>query len=827
MIGQQPNPVEQWLNEVTGSEKLSEAIQWLREPPGLYIAVGVGAFVAVLVVLKIASGFGDKSRSVPGGSPGKNVKEEIRFYRKHKRWRELGDAYERAGKEKEALKAYRKAGAAGEEAHLLAKLGRRAEARQVLEAAGRWKELAELSMKGGDFAKAAEAYEKAGETITAAETWERAQERGRAANLYLKAGMETKAADLLALEGGRKAAEVLESELRRVIARQGAGAALDPQSLKRLKRCMDLWIAEGDADRAFRIGKEAAQWKMLVPVATEHVRPSEEAADACVRAGAMLEAAGIYDKLGDPKQAAALRAQHHQGREELLDAAHQWEVAEDWMAAADLYASMGKVEQAAPLYEKGGDPRQAAEAYAATGNYGKAATLYEQVGDAELAAQCWEQAGEDLKRAESLQLAGDCLGAAKILYERGLFDKAISTLQGIAPESADYRASRGLLGSLFLEKGDKASARVALERATERTEVSSENVEAWYNLAKLDESEGDHDRALDLFRRINAEQYNYRDVSVRIRALQEGRSVAGSRSRTVASVAGSNVDPNARTQATAVATGGAAAAAGIPGAGDRYELRGELGRGGMGQVYRAFDHTLGREVAYKALPEELKDHPKAAEALLGEARAAAQLSHPNIVAVYDAGRDERGYFIVMELVEGQTFDKILRDKRISIPGVVNIGRQICQALDHAHSRRIVHRDLKPSNLIWATDKRVKLMDFGLARAYDDAVGNVQTRAAGTPYYMAPEQIRGEPVSPRTDLYALGCVLFELLCNRPPFSSGDLGYHHVHSEVPAPMSVRQDIPEPINQLVLSLLRKDPAERPASAKDVDQKLASMSG
>jgi len=254
-------------------------------------------------------------------------------------------------------------------------------------------------------------------------------------------------------------------------------------------------------------------------------------------------------------------------------------------------------------------------------------------------------------------------------------------------------------------------------------------------------------------------------------------------------------------------------------------LEEEIGRGGMGVVYKAIDRTLKRAVAYKALPADLQGHPKAAENLLTEARAAAQLSHPNVVQVYDAGKDERGYFIVMELVEGEPFDKILRSRKLSVAGAAGVARQICAALNHAHSRRIVHRDLKPSNLIWTKDKLVKLMDFGLARAYQDTVGKVQTRAAGTPYYMAPEQIRGEAVGPRTDIYALGCVLYEILCNRPPFTEGELTYHHVNTEPQDPRKFRPEIPGELAKLVLKCLAKKPEDRPASAEEVAKALAQI--
>ena len=237
----------------------------------------------------------------------------------------------------------------------------------------------------------------------------------------------------------------------------------------------------------------------------------------------------------------------------------------------------------------------------------------------------------------------------------------------------------------------------------------------------------------------------------------------------------------------------------------------------MGVVYLADDLLLKRAVAYKVLsPDKLTGG--GAENLLAEARAAARLSHPNIVQVYDAGRDENGFFIVMELVTGENFARLLEERQLSIPGAVLVGRQICAALAHAHERRIIHRDLKPSNLIWTPEKRIKLTDFGLARAFEDAQGKVFTRPAGTPYYMAPEQIRGEPVDPRTDLYSLGCVLYELVAGHGPFAGGSSIHHHLSSQPDDPRSSHPEVPEALAALILRCLEKEPERRPSSAREV---------
>ncbi|MEM8995584.1 MAG: serine/threonine-protein kinase [Acidobacteriota bacterium] len=234
---------------------------------------------------------------------------------------------------------------------------------------------------------------------------------------------------------------------------------------------------------------------------------------------------------------------------------------------------------------------------------------------------------------------------------------------------------------------------------------------------------------------------------------------------------------------------------------------------------------LQREVAYKVLPEQILDSDITPESLLAEARAAARLSHPNIVQVYDAGRKGQGFFIVMELVRGKTLEALLAERRMSVRGAIQVGRHILAALAHAHERQLIHRDLKPSNLLWGEDNRIKLSDFGLARAFEATVGAVRTQPAGTPSYMSPEQIRGEAVSPSTDIYAFGCVMWEMLCRRPVFGTGAPSFHHHLTSSPRdPREVRPDIPEALSALILECLSKKSEERPTSAVELGRRLAA---
>jgi tetratricopeptide (TPR) repeat protein/predicted Ser/Thr protein kinase len=249
----------------------------------------------------------------------------------------------------------------------------------------------------------------------------------------------------------------------------------------------------------------------------------------------------------------------------------------------------------------------------------------------------------------------------------------------------------------------------------------------------------------------------------------------------------------------------------------RYRLDAELGRGGMGVIYRAHDALLDRTVAVKVLTQRGLGSQGRAR-LLREAQAAARLNHPNIVAVYDAGETDGLPFIVMEYVPGTS----LHDQPpAEIERIVSVAQQLCAALGHAHEHGIVHRDLKPENVIMEADGNVKLTDFGLARSREASRLTQEDALVGTTFYLAPEQALGGELDGRADLYALGVLLYELLTGRLPFTGDDplaIISQHLHAPAVPPSTFRPDLPAALEAIVLKLLAKDPADRFASAGEV---------
>jgi eukaryotic-like serine/threonine-protein kinase len=252
--------------------------------------------------------------------------------------------------------------------------------------------------------------------------------------------------------------------------------------------------------------------------------------------------------------------------------------------------------------------------------------------------------------------------------------------------------------------------------------------------------------------------------------------------------------------------------------GGRYALAAVLGTGGMATVWRARDEVLGREVTVKVLSPPYAADPGFAARFEREARHAAAVSHPRLVTVFDCGVDGGTPYLVMELVTGRTLRQVL-DEAGPLPAgqAAAIAAAVCEGLQAAHAAGLVHRDIKPANIILAGGE-AKILDFGIARAEGTAAGTATGIVLGTAAYLSPEQAAGRPAGPSSDLYALGCVLFEMLTGAPPFtaeSAVGLACRHVHDD-PGPASARRPgVPASLDQMTTRLLAKDPAARPADA------------
>src|SRR3954449_1087517 len=266
--------------------------------------------------------------------------------------------------------------------------------------------------------------------------------------------------------------------------------------------------------------------------------------------------------------------------------------------------------------------------------------------------------------------------------------------------------------------------------------------------------------------------------------------------------------------------------------GERYEISGVLGRCGMAEVHRGRDLRLGREVAVKVLRQDLAGDPSFQVRFRREVQAAASLNHPAIVAVYDTGEDRSASgprsYIVMEYVEGETLRDVLRrEGHLDPDRAMELAADICNALDFSHRNGIVHRDVKPGNVMITPQGTVKVMDFGIARAVSDSAATMTSTAAviGTAQYLSPEQARGEGVDARSDVYSVGCLLYELVTGAPPFTGDSpvsVAYQHVREDPRLPSSINPAIPAELDSILLKAMSKNPANRYQSAADMRNDL-----
>ncbi len=640
-----------------------------------------GAFVLLWVVLAINRRLGLFShfRDIVSRLLGKSV-EGLRSRASATAAEKSGDfltaglSYDRLGDWEKALDCYEKA----EEYHLAGelclRLGHKEVAAEWLSLSNEKLRAAELYRELGRHQKAAEAYTKAGSSLEAASEYLEAGMYAEAAAIYERAGNLVRAAE--AHERGSDWKAAGECLFRQVMELDSRGshyrsASQDAEISRLCHRAGKLFEKAGEKERALELYERGGQLRLAADTA-ERLGQFRRAAELYRKAGSTEKAAELYERAGDAREAANLLGDERLSGGNALAAAEAFVKGGDLLRAAEVFETAGRFERASDCYEKAGAFREAAEAALRGERKGPAADLFVKAGQAEKAAELYFELG-DLDLASLLfSKAGRHFDAARAAAEANSESKMVEYLQHVPSDDPHYLVAVVELARTFARRGWSSLAREKITSVLKGQEVTPQNLELWDELAKAEEDEGHLEDASSILRRMMAIQYNYGGAAKRYEKLEKLVEEEKKRSDTV------------RGQSPVAARSGNE---------PRYEIMGMLGKGGMGAVYKAYDHLLKRHVAYKVLAESLSRDPEARDTLLNEARAAAQLNHPNLVTIFDLGFDCGQAFICMELVEGESYQAVLRRKTwLEIEEATHWLVSVCQGLDHAHRRGIVHRD---------------------------------------------------------------------------------------------------------------------------------------
>ncbi len=691
-----------------------------------------------------------------------------------------GEMFERKGNYDKAARYYIKQGNYQRASDLyITKLNNLEKAAQVLKESRRYHEAAKLYYENKKYKEAGELYEKIGFPLKAAYSFEQMGDIKRAAQNYENWYTQNSSFDV---------GEIGENEE------------------KILRKAIKFYRKMGEREKALNLAL-SLKWISLAGELSEESGDLSKAAKYYEEARDLVKASNAYRKLGDVERAERLLGEHFLSEGIQAEAAKHFEKGRDFSRAAELYEWNNEPYKGAVCYEKEGHWLKAGELYIKAGELREGARCFEKAGEYPRAAEVYKEMAEkekdtsrrkDLyKDAEELYVKGrKWFEAGSIAYySLDDFESAVEYLQRLDTEDPNFEKASFMLGKLFFDRKEYDLAEERFNAALKEAPISKLNLDIYYKLGLIAEEKGDYKKAFEIFRAVSSFDIHYLDAKERMQKLS------------------SAVQELQKLEFMASAPG------------ERYKIIEEVGKGGMGTVYKAEDRLLSRIVALKLLREALTLNKRALERFIAEARTAAKLSHPNIVIVYDVGRFNEKFFIAMEYLEGKTLLNYLKEKGgFTIRQLLFIATRLFSALSYAHKNRVIHRDIKPQNIILTKDKKIKVMDFGLA-ILSSEIDKERGRITGTPYYMSPEQCKGIAVDERSDIYSAGATLYHLLVNRPPFHAKrreEIIRKQVEELPVSPSAFRRNIPPEFEELVMKCLAKERGKRFQSAKEAIEVL-----
>lgn len=768
-------------------------------------AIGLIRLLGYLVVVLLILWFMRIIRRFLGGRESRGTRRRGGSPREARRAYKQGD-YLYAGELYEALGDYDAAARCYKEVRAYWNLGRLLEDQRKYDEAAQYFQLANdvdralsLCQKSGNFVKAAELCVASKRAGMAAEFFEKGKMYKEAAIQYEKLGNLAKAMAMYERSNDMlKAASIgekyfLQERGLKSGSANGNSKALGQIALQSGKHYLKASQPARAAEIFSTAGFDAEAGEAFLACGEK-----AKAAESFAKAKNFARAARLFQELGETQKGRRLLAEQFREERKLHQAAEAFEQAEEFFEAAEMYEQLENFQKAGEMFLSAGDFGRASEIFIHQGDHKAAAIALERGGRFQEAANLYIKCDEKEAAGHALAAAGDYYRACQLYQEIGKVEESIALLQRIEPDHDDYLDASLTLGQMLMDRGMVEAAKERYQKIIARQgPIGQKNLEVYYHLAQIHEKTKAFDEALSLYEKILAEDIHFKDVKAKSDLLKKALT-------TVKKALGSaDKDKN---QGMAQTPEG------------RYRIVKKLGQGGMGVVYQAEDTVLKRTVAYKILPPTLKEHPAVLTSFLQEARVAASLNHPNIVTIYDTGKNGDDLYITMEYVDGITLKESLdKTGKQPIGQLLGIMREICKGVAYAHSRQVIHRDIKPANVMLGKDGTVKIMDFGLAKVLSQSMAD-KTSVKGTPLYMSPEQILGKNVDHQSDIYSLGCSFYRIVANRPPFSQGDIYFHHLHTQAAPPKQFNTEIPDRLNQIILKAIEKEKNKRYKSVKDL---------
>ena len=631
-------------------------------------------------------------------------------------------------------------------------------------------------------------------------------------------------------------------------------AALYAQRMKDTRRYAEAVEKSGDLDRAISAWVELEQFDRAAQLHEKAGAPLkaaklyaqaglEQRAIQCFIAGGQPEkAVPMLREVGDERGALVLEAQIQTTKGDHVTAARHLIAAGDYEAAARSLLAAGDIPKAVEALRRAGKAVDAARILRDRGDPLSAAQLFEEAGAWQDAAGCYGALNDSVNRERCIARGGDGYAAGRAAFERGDLESAQTFFESIPPLDDRFVDAGLFRGQIYERKGMLMESADAYALFLKRRSPDEKNKFLFLKLAQILEGIGRTKEALRILGRVITAGFASQDVTAWAARLERGNDSA---IETQAHEEPSGLKDLDRLQLgregsqPAIPLREEKPPAGPRGRGGpsdgeppaiaeldrRYKFGERMGQGGNGVVYLATDRALGRDVVVKFLHQALLPTEVARKYFLREAKTAASLSHPNIVTIFDIGEEGESLYYSMEWVRGKTLADVIIDAggKLTHAECVPLITQFCEALEYAHDHQVIHRDIKPGNVMVTHDGRVKLLDFGLAKALDENPDK-SVFLCGTPFYMSPEQIQRGFLDHRTDIYSLGCMLYVMYTGDVPFPEGNVFYHQQHTPAPDPQKIVPELPQGVSAVLMKCVAKDRDQRFQRATEVARALAA---